>query len=515
MSNKTSNQLFELIHSLNKSEKRYFKLYASRHTIGEQNNYVILFDYIAELSEYDEEKLFKHFKNKPFLNQFSTTKSRLYQLILKSLDLFHSNGSVDAQLFTTIHSADILFNKGLYKQSEKLYNQAEKQAEKHQKLNLILEIREKQKKLFEKEMYCNLTESDITQLYKYEQHINKQVDIYNNLWQIKSLLFIKINKIGSVRTVKEKNDLDKIIEGAKLINIDSCTNKVKYLYHHTFSTYYFTVCDFEQAYLHLNENFKLIESDTHFIKQNFNSYFSVLTNLIYVCTKLEYFEEANKCLSLLKTLPNSKHYDNSVDLNIKYYSSKFSLKLFLHMKQNNYSKAEEIILLIEQFYKKYEEKINGIRKAYLDFKIATIYLTQNNLESALKWVNLIINNKNLDKRQDIYSFAKIIHLIIHFELKNYRYLSYALSSTKRYLKDKKRVYKFEELFLKVISKISKEHINQFDLEEILLPYVDTLKVLKQDSFEKTAFDYFDFYTWVNSKINGKTYLELKLAEKSC
>lgn len=511
MSNKTSNQLFELIHCLNKSEKRYFKLHASRHTIGEQNNYITLFDYMADQKEYDEKKLFNHFKNKPFLNQFSTTKSRLYQLILKSLDLFHSNNSVDAQIFTTIHSADILFNKGLYKQSEKLFRQAEKQAEKHQKLNLILEIKEKQKKLFEKEMYCNLTETVITNFYQSEQYIHQQVDIYNYLWQIKSLLFIKINQIGNVRTVKEKKDLEAIIDGAKLINVEKYSNKIKYLYHHIFSTYYFTICDFDHSHFHLKENFKLIESDNPFIKQNFNSYFSVLTNLIYVCTKLEYYTDANIYLEQLEMLPSSKHYDSSVDLNIKYLSSKFSLELFLHMEQNNYSKAEEMIPLVEQFYEKYDLKINSIRKSYLDFKIATIYLAQNNLESALTWINLIINNKNLDKRQDIYSFAKIIHLIIHFELKNYRYLNYALSSTKRYLKDKKRVYKFEALFLKVISKISKEHVNQFDLEEILLPYVETLKLLKQDPFEKTAFDYFDFYTWVSSKMNGKTYLELKLA----
>ncbi len=55
MSNVVSNQLFQLIKSLNKSEKRYFNLYASRHTIGEKNNYVILFEAIDKQIEYDEE----------------------------------------------------------------------------------------------------------------------------------------------------------------------------------------------------------------------------------------------------------------------------------------------------------------------------------------------------------------------------------------------------------------------------------------------------------------------------
>ncbi len=62
MSNKASNSLHELIKSLNKSEKRYFKVFSSRHTIGEENSYIKLFDFIDKMDEYDEEELFKCFK---------------------------------------------------------------------------------------------------------------------------------------------------------------------------------------------------------------------------------------------------------------------------------------------------------------------------------------------------------------------------------------------------------------------------------------------------------------------
>ena len=71
MSNKASNHLHELIHSLNKSEKRYFKVFSSRHTIGEENAYIKLFDYLDKMDEYDEEVVFCHFKGQAFLNKFS------------------------------------------------------------------------------------------------------------------------------------------------------------------------------------------------------------------------------------------------------------------------------------------------------------------------------------------------------------------------------------------------------------------------------------------------------------
>ena len=62
MSSKVNEALFELINSMTKSEKRYFKLLSSRHAIGGENNYTLLFDKIDEQKVYNEEKIFKKFK---------------------------------------------------------------------------------------------------------------------------------------------------------------------------------------------------------------------------------------------------------------------------------------------------------------------------------------------------------------------------------------------------------------------------------------------------------------------
>src|SRR5688572_25315339 len=168
MSNKASNSLFELVKSLNKAEKRYFKVYSSRHTIGEENGYIKLFDYIEKMDEYDEEVLFKDFKGQPLLNKFSITKARLYTNVLKSLDSFYSNSSIDAQLFRQIHSADILFNKGLYAQAEKLLSSVEKQAEKYERLYLVMEIRSRRKMLLENNLYTGTDAAQLEQIYAEE-----------------------------------------------------------------------------------------------------------------------------------------------------------------------------------------------------------------------------------------------------------------------------------------------------------------------------------------------------------
>ena len=114
MSTSIKDNLFDLIQSLTKSEKRYFKLMSSRHTIGEVNNYILLFDYLDKMDVYDESIVFEHFKGEAFLNRFSITKKRLYDNILSTLDTYHSNSSIDAGLYRSLHAADILYGKSLY-----------------------------------------------------------------------------------------------------------------------------------------------------------------------------------------------------------------------------------------------------------------------------------------------------------------------------------------------------------------------------------------------------------------
>jgi len=51
--------LFQLIHSLEKAEKRHFKLYIKRNSAKEDLKVIQLFDAVAALPEYDERILLK------------------------------------------------------------------------------------------------------------------------------------------------------------------------------------------------------------------------------------------------------------------------------------------------------------------------------------------------------------------------------------------------------------------------------------------------------------------------
>ena len=60
---KKNSNAYALIKSLTMSEKRYFKIFSERHTIGEQNKYIALFDELDKTEEENDNELKKKLKN--------------------------------------------------------------------------------------------------------------------------------------------------------------------------------------------------------------------------------------------------------------------------------------------------------------------------------------------------------------------------------------------------------------------------------------------------------------------
>ena len=85
---KPSHELFRLIKSLSKSEKRFFKLMSSLQS-GEKN-YIKLFDSIEKQNEYNEDAIKHQFREETFIKHLPSEKNHLYKLILKSLRSFYS-----------------------------------------------------------------------------------------------------------------------------------------------------------------------------------------------------------------------------------------------------------------------------------------------------------------------------------------------------------------------------------------------------------------------------------------
>ncbi len=109
MTKEPKDNLFVLIKSLSKSEKRQFKLYVGRLGVNEDSKFLTLFNILDKLPTYDEDVIFK----KSFVKkqQLSNLKAHLYKQILISLRLNPSHQNIRIQIREQLDFATILIIK--------------------------------------------------------------------------------------------------------------------------------------------------------------------------------------------------------------------------------------------------------------------------------------------------------------------------------------------------------------------------------------------------------------------
>lgn len=120
--------VFDLIRSMNKAEKRNFKVFAARQGDAAGAKFVALFDCLDSMEEYDEERLLRKC---PSLakEQLPNMKAHLYRQVLVSMRLLGVHHSPQLQLHEQIDFARILFDKGLYPQADRVLVRAAEMAD--------------------------------------------------------------------------------------------------------------------------------------------------------------------------------------------------------------------------------------------------------------------------------------------------------------------------------------------------------------------------------------------------
>ena len=206
---KPSDELFYLIKSLTKSEKRYFKLSSSLQQ-GEKN-YVKLFDAIEAQSSYDEELIKGLFTGTTFINHLPSEKNHLYNLLLKSLRNFHSDKSVSAQMQEHLKNIEILYNKALYKECLKIVRKAKNLAKGHEEFYFVLELINWERLLIEEGYSRGKFNQGIDKLIAEEEEVLEKL---RNLAEYQ-ILYSKINYVfrkgGYTRNEKERGIVNEIM----------------------------------------------------------------------------------------------------------------------------------------------------------------------------------------------------------------------------------------------------------------------------------------------------------------
>src|SRR6185503_1298833 len=246
MPNRSGDTLFQLIKSLEKSEKRNFKLFVKRNSSGGQLKFLKVFDAMDGMKEYDEVSLLK--KNKEIKKQqLSNIKAHLYRQILASLRLISDENNIDIQLHEQMAHARILFNKGLYHQSLRVLDKMKEIAKAHHQLTYLQQVLFFEKKI-EALFITRSMQNRADQLTEESEEVNEKLTTVNKLSNLSLQLYSWYIQHGHARNQKDFDELKEYLEKylPKEIKKDSFYEKL-YLYQ-CYTWYAFIRQDFLQYY---------------------------------------------------------------------------------------------------------------------------------------------------------------------------------------------------------------------------------------------------------------------------
>jgi len=200
MTKAQKDNLFVLVKSLSKSEKRQFKLYVGRLGVNEESKFLKLFNILDKIHVYNEDVILK--KGIVKKQQLSNLKAHLYKQILISLRLNPSHQDIRIQIREQLDFATILYHKGLYKQSLKILDKAKTLAINHEEKNVAYEIVELEK-IIESQYITRSLNNRADELSIQARDLSRQNVLASKLSNLSLQLYGQFLKTGYVKNEEE------------------------------------------------------------------------------------------------------------------------------------------------------------------------------------------------------------------------------------------------------------------------------------------------------------------------
>lgn len=504
---KKKDALFQLIKSLSKSEKRFFKIYSMRHVIGSTNNYVVLFDALDKQLVYDEAALIRKFSDKRFVKRFAVAKSYLYELILRSMNACHAQRSTEAQLREWLGQTSFLYEKGLYEQAADVASRAAKLAAEREKLPFLLALSDWQKKIIEAQFYTEHQEQDLKDLHIETRQALEKLQNINDYWVLQAQLYYHHNQKGAVR---EPGDLDSIAEifNASLLRDEQSALcfESKVLLYKIYSTYFFMVRDFTNCYNYGKKLVALLEKHPDQPASDALTYINAIHNLLNMTNLLGKEGERTHYLAQLKRMTEDPDLNRSESVRIKLFEAYYYHTMTLCLSQNRFEEGLHYVQEMERGMKIYNEHLDKMGYMMLCFYSFQICFGADKFDDAYRWLQGILKEENRPLRQDVFDFSKILSLLALYETGNLSLLRKQFWVVYRFLYQKEKQYAFDTLALDFLRQSARALPSA--MPDLFSVYCEHLSVLANDTFERKVFAYFDFLKWSYAKSVGISMGEL-------
>ena len=491
----TSNALFDLVHAMNKGERKSFRLLANYYS-PDKKNHLFLFDLLTKMDHYDSGFLQQKLAEAAIKTPLWALSTYLQEQILKSLRFSATDKTVDDKIINLTTNAKILRQKGLEKLSQSNMQKAKKLAIENEKFTLLLEIQN-----IEWHYRYDFDPKDISEFGETLQILNS-IYAYRNASFEKNTLMWK----GEIRDPELKAEWDRLISTPLF---DSKTDRKYYeeQYHYLqiLMRYYFRNSQFAQSLHYQQKTVEHLESNPNLLSGYKETYMFELNGMVGSLCQNHKNDLAAEALSKLIHFGNDQLSESELVRKVDTVLVAYANLIFSYLRDHLFQEANQVSIEAKKFLATHPA--TEAHKAFLYLNFTKISIYNGDFNEALKWNNKI-RNAEIKQRDDFNTWSKLFNLIIHFELRNFELIKSITHSTAVHLEKRKQLYKTEAIILKYLKKEFPKASSNGETMQLLKLMRDELIEVRKDPYEAKAYDYFDYIMWLESKIKRRSLIDL-------
>jgi len=457
-------EVFELVQSLSKSEKRFFRLQSS--VAGEGQNYLLVFDVLDGMKKYDKALLKKKIPARINLSYESTY---LLGCLLRALRNFHSESNLETRLRNALQNIDLLHKKRLMPQAQRLLEKHIALAAQHEFFTLELELIDLYMRMRAREGNYKALEA-----YKDEQQPRKkellrllqlQIEVESLTFPIFAIAQVKgmaLEPAGRKRLeelLKRSKQLLPAVKGSFVLSELLLVNLA-------WASAY--LGNYADARVHALDTIELYEAHPHFIEDKLGRYLAVLGTGVNRALDLNLYDEA---LAIGKKMEDGISRAQALRLDEAwpdFFYFIHHVRIDVYLAKKNYDAALKHVELIEQEKHKVKAPVRYALNYNLKGNFARACFHAGQYKKALAYVNELFDMDETRAQKSSVFYIHLLRLMIHYELGNYDLLESLCRSASRYF-SKSEKDEFTELFIAMMRKLIGGKVQAAKVREAFYP----------------------------------------------
>lgn len=497
-----SDDLFQLIKSLSKNEKRYFKLSASVQQ-GEKN-YLKLFDAIAAQEEYDEPAIIEMFRGEKLVRQFNVAKHYLYRQILRALRIYHTLDPDHPDLHEMVSTIGILARKGLDKQAIKAADKAIELASEQEDFSLLLEA------MGWRERVTNEKAGSYDAIDRYRRRKLLVLDQMRNLAEYESLLdtVALTFRDGPPRNPDALDAMTHYMQHPLMASEErALSRKARMLYRWCHSSYHYGMGNYRESLAYIDGIIELFTECPIFIRHHAVKFVIILNDRLLLASLLDDEKEFEASVERLRATADML-LESRIIKGLPLRSAIFQalyLNLIAHfVGGGEFERSREIVGEIEEGLRSYGDYMERDMRIKFLSNLAQTWFGLGDVKRALEYNNMVLQEPDPMRGRGTWHAARLTDLIIHYELGHHDLLEHRVRAASRYFRSRGEEHQVESAILECFRRLVRASSRSEELA-LLARLRDRLSPLRHDPLERNAFTYFHYIPWIESRLDGGSF----------